>query len=206
MDTNYIKAHKGNSLPIYRGKDYTGEKFGSWTILGEIKSVRSLTSNPKKKYKHRTTWLCKCDCGSDPKWVPKDRLFRENSQGCYDCRGKRTSGKNNVNWSGYESISGTMFNHIKQSAKARDIDFKIDIKYLDELWIKSVGKCALSSMDITLKNSLSGTASLDRIDSSKGYVKGNVQWVHKNVNIMKRALSQDEFINICRLVADNWSA
>lgn len=202
MDTRYIKAYKGNRLPIYHGKDYTGKKLGSWTILGEIKSIKSLTSNTKKKYKHRMTWLCQCDCGSDPKWVPKDRLFRENSQGCYDCRGKRVSGKNNVNWSGYESISGTMLSHIKQSAKTRNIIFDVSIEYLNDLWVASKNKCSISGIHIEMN----GTASLDRIDSSKGYIKGNVQWVHKNVNIMKRSLGQDEFIDICRAIADKWTA
>jgi len=206
MDVNFIKAYKGNTLPIYHGKDYTGEKIGSWTVLGQIQSVKSLTKNTKRAYKYRMTWLCQCDCGSAPKWIPKDRLFVEKSQGCYDCRGKRISGENNVNWSGYRFISGTMFNHIKQSAKGRDIDFDIDIKYLNDLWIKSKNKCALSGLDIVIENSLSGTASLDRIDSSKGYIRGNVQWVHKNVNIMKRAIDQEEFIKICRSIADNWPA
>ena len=44
------------------------------------------------------------------------------------------------------------------------------------------------------------TASLDRIDSSKGYIKGNVQWVHKEFNKMKLDLLDKEFIDICKLV------
>lgn len=47
-----------------------------------------------------------------------------------------------------------------------------------------------------------GTASLDRIDSSRGYVEGNVQWVHKDVNFMKQALSQERFVELCTLVAE----
>ena len=45
------------------------------------------------------------------------------------------------------------------------------------------------------------TASLDRIDSNKGYVEGNVQWVHVDVNYMKLDYDQDYYINICRLIA-----
>lgn len=47
------------------------------------------------------------------------------------------------------------------------------------------------------------TISLDRIDSTKGYIEGNVQWVHKSVNIMKSTLTQEQFINFCKLVAEN---
>jgi hypothetical protein len=42
------------------------------------------------------------------------------------------------------------------------------------------------------------TASLDRIDSSKGYIIGNVQWAHKMVNRMKNDMPQEEFIEFCR--------
>jgi len=46
------------------------------------------------------------------------------------------------------------------------------------------------------------TASLDRIDSSKGYIEGNVQWVHKMVNMSKQQYTQEEFINMCIAVAN----
>jgi hypothetical protein len=46
-----------------------------------------------------------------------------------------------------------------------------------------------------------GTASLDRIDSSKGYIIGNVQWVHKKIQHVKRNWSDEEFISLCEQVA-----
>jgi hypothetical protein len=45
------------------------------------------------------------------------------------------------------------------------------------------------------------TASLDRIDSSKGYVSGNVQWVHKDVNKMKSDFSHERFLQLVRAMA-----
>jgi hypothetical protein len=47
------------------------------------------------------------------------------------------------------------------------------------------------------------TASLDRIDSSKGYVIDNVQWLHRDINMMKQRFSQEYFINICKHIAEN---
>lgn len=47
------------------------------------------------------------------------------------------------------------------------------------------------------------TASLDRIDSSRGYEIDNIQWVHKDVNKMKMGLSQNEFIDICKIISKN---
>ena len=47
-----------------------------------------------------------------------------------------------------------------------------------------------------------GTASLDRIDSTKGYTKNNIQWVHKTINKMKNVLHDEEFIQWCNLIAN----
>ena len=46
------------------------------------------------------------------------------------------------------------------------------------------------------------TASLDRIDNSKGYEVGNIQWVHKEINMMRGPLPIDRFIELCGFVAD----
>lgn len=45
------------------------------------------------------------------------------------------------------------------------------------------------------------TASLDRIDSARPYEPGNVQWVHKTINMMKQQFSQGVFIGWCHKVA-----
>ena len=47
------------------------------------------------------------------------------------------------------------------------------------------------------------TASFDRIDNSKGYEVGNIQWVHKEINMMRGTLSVDRFIELCEFVVSN---
>lgn len=51
-------------------------------------------------------------------------------------------------------------------------------------------------------NDKSGCASLDRIDSQKGYSENNVQWAHKVVNKMNMNVSQKEFIGWCSKIKD----
>jgi hypothetical protein len=46
------------------------------------------------------------------------------------------------------------------------------------------------------------TASVDRIDSSKGYTKDNIQFVCFMANIAKNKFSCDELINFCNLVSE----
>lgn len=47
------------------------------------------------------------------------------------------------------------------------------------------------------------TASLDRIDSSFGYILNNVQWVHKDVQRMKSDFSEAHFVETCRKITEN---
>lgn len=71
------------------------------------------------------------------------------------------------------------------------------------------GRCALSGLAIEHAKSHSsknGTASFDRKDSSLGYVRGNVQWVHKEVNRMKGALPEERLFELCRLIASHRGA
>lgn len=187
------KAYKGNTRPIYKGKDYTGSVINNWKVLGPIDCVKGIGRN------YHTKWLCQCLCGSEQKWVDKYNLTKGLTSGCSNCYTERHSGSNNPNWKGYKEIPSSLVTHIKHGAKSRRIKYSLSNKYLNELWIKSKGKCALSGIDIDM----SKTASLDRIDSSKGYIQGNVQWVHKNINIMKRDIPQKEFIRICRAISVN---
>lgn len=45
-------------------------------------------------------------------------------------------------------------------------------------------------------------ASIDRIDSQFGYIKGNVQLVHKMVNMCKQQYEQEDFVRMCEAVAN----
>lgn len=45
------------------------------------------------------------------------------------------------------------------------------------------------------------SCTIDRIDSTKGYIKGNVQLVVWKVNSIKSNLADDDFVDICKRVA-----
>ena len=79
--------------------------------------------------------------------------------------------------------------------------------YAFQLFISQQQKCALSGQEIFLsEKEKNTTASLDRIDSNQGYEVGNVQWVHKDLNIMKNQISEQEFKQFCKLVSEKENA
>jgi hypothetical protein len=51
------------------------------------------------------------------------------------------------------------------------------------------------------KKGMTATASIDRIDNAEGYLVGNVQLLHKDVNFMKHHFDQDYFIEVCNNIS-----
>ena len=49
------------------------------------------------------------------------------------------------------------------------------------------------------------TASLDRIDSSKGYEIGNVQFISTAINYMKNTMSHEDTLKLCEIIAEKYS-
>lgn len=89
------------------------------------------------------------------------------------------------------------FTYTLRNAKRRFKDFDLDLQYLKDLWEEQQGICPYTKIKLelpTYKNTIHPTirASLDRIDSSKGYVKGNVQFVSTSINYMKGELTDIE--------------
>lgn len=79
----------------------------------------------------------------------------------------------------------------------------ISLNDLVNLWDKQEGRCALSGIELThTQNSGKSitNASIDRIDSTKGYELDNIQLVCAIVNVMKNNFNQNEFLNFCRKV------
>lgn len=95
-------------------------------------------------------------------------------------------------------ISGTFWSKIVGGARARSIAVDIDIVQAESLFESQGGLCKLSGVPITFD--YPRTASLDRIDSGKGYEIDNVQWVHTAINLMKRDFPERQFVRWCELI------
>lgn len=105
---------------------------------------------------------------------------------------------------GYEEICGSYWYAVKSNARKRGLEFAITLEYAWNIFLQQERKCALSGRHLvhaakTQRDShqKEQTASLDRIDSGKGYFPGNVQWIHKDLQRMKWAFSDDYFIRTC---------
>ncbi len=95
-------------------------------------------------------------------------------------------------------ISGIL-NHATK--RKQHLIFDIDLMYLLQLYENQKGCCALSGVQMTYiagNGKVNTNISIDRIDSSKGYSKGNVQFVCDIVNRMKQDLSEIDLLIWCK--------
>jgi hypothetical protein len=167
--------------------DLKGQKFGK-LLVKEF-------AGHKNNIRH---WLCLCDCGNE-KVIRRDHLTKGYTKSC-GCEAHPKQ-SNHKSWKGYEEIPLDFFTSIKRGAEHRKIEFDITIEYIWEIFIKQNRKCALSGRNLnfgkTNRDRGGRNLSVDRIDSKKGYVVGNIQWVDKQINIMKNTLDEKDFLSIC---------
>lgn len=117
-------------------------------------------------------------------------------------------GNMHSNWKGCGLVGLYYFTELKRGAEERDLEFNITIENLWELYKQQNGMCWYSGDKLSfasqngIKRGLLNTASVDRIDSNRGYTLDNIRWVHKDINWMKKKLSETRFLELCRKVAE----
>jgi hypothetical protein len=171
----------------------TGKKFGN------LLAVEYSHTN-KIEY-----WKFECELCNEIGIRRKPDVMRGKTTSC-GCQ--KNVGLKNGQWLGYNEIDGRIFGHYKKNAKKRGIEFDITIKDMYDQFLVQNKKCPYTNYDLILSASsmcrrTPKNASLDRIDSNKGYLKGNIQWVYKKINILKNDLSHHEFIDLCHTVSKN---
>ena len=139
------------------------------------------------------------NCGSLQSYGRKGHL-EEAIKGNWKCR---SCSNHDNNFKGkYHYIPYTWFNMKQKGGLSRGYAWDLTIEYIWNMYEEQEGVCALSGIPIGwAEKGLTATASIDRIDSSEGYIIGNVQLVHKDVNFMKQQFDQEDFINICKQIA-----
>lgn len=132
----------------------------------------------------------------------------------YRCKSCENVRKKQFYYNGYNEVmskkqplrreySKTYFNNMsifklryrtsKQRAKKMGWDFNITTDYLIELYENQKGLCYISGVELSLEKHSPKTISIDRIDSTKGYIVGNVALCTDFINRSKSNYTIDEF-------------
>lgn len=168
-------------------QNIVGKKFGMLLVKSYVGRRFSETT---KFYRYKVL----CDCG---------RLFEIDRRALLFIKRRNCGCLNNQPIS-HQEPTNRILDRIERQAKNRKITCTITLSYIQDLYKKQNGHCALSGVKLHFgegKNYKGKTASLDRISSKVGYKEGNCQWVHKTVNKMKNTLEDEDFIEWCSKIA-----
>lgn len=186
---------KNNITKHNRIVHLTGQRFGSLLVKEHIDTLRYKGGGTYHVYN------CECDCGNNFS-VRSCNLKNGNSTRCSKCKSEHLHYKNTKS-----KIPSYIKANARNRAKSRGREYNLDDSFLWNLFLKQDKRCAITGIELffglTAKDCKDTTASLDRIDNSKGYTEDNVRWVHKRINIMKLDLNDDEFIKWCSIVVNS---
>jgi hypothetical protein len=142
-------------------------------------------------------WCSRCSgCGKEQAYTRKDHA-KQSELADWQCKACVAAMKGFGNNAPIGNVQ-RLYNKFRKSANSRKIPWNLTI---DDFQQAYTGTCALTGWDLDMAYSKC-TASLDRIDSTKPYSPDNIQWVHRTVNMCKNKYSQDEFIALCKAVAN----
>ena len=139
---------------------------------------------------------CECLCGNKVT-IGKRKLHNRQVKHC-GCMSDDTIIFENKNFLGYV----TKFIRCRKK-DGLIFDDTVTYKFLWNLYkLKQNELCRLTNLPIYFEGSYK--PSIDRIDSKKGYIPENLQWVYSKINLMKYNLSNRRFIELCILVAEHF--
>jgi hypothetical protein len=174
----------------------------------------------EKKY-FRKKGKCECkNCGIEfekplSEIIRNEKLNRPNF--CSrTCVGKNNSKNLGLHLGDYNKIVGykrtedefSKFRYHYRNAKKRNHDLGITMDDLKKQWELQKGKCFFSGVELKLSthtkinNNPIYAASLDRIDSSKGYIPENIRWVSRAMNWMKNTMSDDMVEELLQIIVE----
>lgn len=176
-------------------KDYNknsriGNKYGEIEVI-EFSHVENINKTK------RSFWKCKCSCGNIDIFQLTSLIHKKTCG-----RPIHRIGNLNPNWKGFKDIPQNYWKNVLSNAKNKNRELSISIEDAWNKFLEQDSKCALSGVSIYFGNTnKETTASLDRIDSKKGYIKNNIQWIHKDVNKLKTNFDEKKFIEWCMLIS-----
>jgi hypothetical protein len=152
-------------------------------------------------------WYKPCPkCGKEQSYLRKTYAISsfEQKKLCKSCSNKLPENNSHKGW-----VRGILRKSFVRkymiNASLRNIEWNVSYDYLADLLLEQDMKCKLTGWNLDALNVNKNTASLDRINSKFGYVEGNVQWVHKMVNMCKQNYSQEDFIKMCNAITQKGS-
>ena len=167
-----------------------GSKYKHWTVIdGPI-------------YRNSTAYYkVRCDCGTEAYKLPIELLYENRDFQCEKCAQRERALQTTLTNGRVGDLTLTEHTRLRRSAEKRGYAFEVSMEYLWNLFQEQKQICAITGDYIPSIDE----ASLDRIDSSKGYEIGNVQFISTAINYMKNTMSHEDTLKLCKIIAEKYS-
>lgn len=182
------------------------------SFCGKDKILKQWVYNRRIKLnKHKFYCNCSCSAKDNESLKLRQKYNREHPEECRERIAKYVhlawgkGGRRADEFSDFKYLIRTA-NRLKKFSIRKRLDFNLDTDYLKDLWETQKGICPYTGIKMELCRPISknrirrrvripNSASLDRIDSAKGYIKGNVEFVCYSVNLAKNDFTREEMLN-----------
>lgn len=146
-------------------------------------------------------WLRDCpNCGAVVSHARRNYCVHASANG-QPC--KRCSNISNNPSGMFGPVRVAWFNSFMKSGISRGYEWALEIEDVASLYEVQNGRCALTGWPIGWSEQhWNHSASIDRIDNDSGYHVGNIQLVHKSVNMARGGMPLSEFVEMCTAVAN----
>lgn len=184
-----------------------GKKFGKLTV----KSFSGFVISKRKNRAEETirTWNCLCDCGSNKIVIRRECniIYGKGSCGCNLSAHLKKIHVGNIN---PNAAFDCVFDIYKRSAKVNNRDFNLSSEEFKKLTSDNCFYCGEKPSkikdgykNIKYKNSVYIWNGIDRVDSTKGYIKSNCVTCCSKCNVAKKDMSFDDFISWVNKIYNN---
>lgn len=169
-------------------KDFTNKKINKLFVL-KFKEYKV------KPYGRVPVWLCQCDCGNLKDVTTNALTNGQHSCGC----SLEEYRKNCVSPTRIEegrAMFNELFGSYKYRAKQKNIEFTLSEERFEQLIKSSCFYCNSEPRTVKIRKTSNGGYihnGIDRIDSSQGYIEGNIVSCCEICNKAKRDISIKDF-------------
>jgi len=190
LKSSRTSSCKSCSARVRRRKVEIGNSFKEWLVI----------NGPKVSQRGHVLWQVECSCKTNTRWMQANELTsKTRCLKCINCAAMDRGFDQTKRNGRIGNLTKTKYSKVARTAKARNIPFVVSMNFLWQLYLKQGQKCAITGDKLCSITE----ASLDRIDSSKGYTEDNVQWVSKQANLSKHLMSMQELQEFCKKVLNN---
>ena len=171
--------------------DLTGNKYGRLEVL-------SLSHVKREKNQSIYMWTCKCECGV-VKEIRYQSLASGSSKSCGCLRAEvcSSTGKSNKTHGKRNTKEYKLWDSAKQRARKYNKEFNIE---LSDIVIPDMCPIFLMPIDKALTKLSNNSPSLDRVDNTKGYIKGNVCVISNKANSLLRDITIEQLERLLSLM------